>query len=206
LRNSSSSKLLTATMVIGEKFAWAHMQKTGGSATLAMFRLFPELIVFADPADDREKHSPFGAREELVRGKIRACNVRRLPAYQLSWAVWRARPGNEVGRKTMESPHEIAEIPRGDRRLAHITNEGRFPVERWLRMEHLAEDFLDFVSELTDVGAQCREQVSALRTINALDYDHDIRHWFSDAQIRRMYEVNPVWRSVEEKMYGDLLA
>jgi hypothetical protein len=193
-------------MVIGEKFAWAHMQKTGGSATLAMFRQFPELIVFADPADDEDKHSSFGAREELVAGKIRVCNVRRLPAYQLSWAVWRARPGNQVGRTAMESPHEISELPRGDRRLARITNDGKFGVERWFRMEHLSEDFLDFVSELTEVGDERRGQVSRVRAINALDYDHEVRHWFSDAQIKRMYEVNPVWRAIEEKVYGDLVA
>ena len=57
-------------MVIGERFAWAHLQKTGGSATFAMFRLFPELIVFADPAEDRDKHSSFGAREDLIAGKV----------------------------------------------------------------------------------------------------------------------------------------
>ena len=193
-------------MVIGEKFAWAHMQKTGGSATLRMFQLFPDLIVFADSADDRDKHSSFGAREEMVTGKMRVCNVRRLPAYQLSWAVWRARPESEVGRKTMESPQEISEIPRADRRLAHITNDGRFQVDRWLRMEDLANDFLGFVSEMTDIEDEVARQVSELGSVNTLDYDHDVRHWFSDAQIRRMYEVNPVWREIEEKVYGDLLA
>jgi hypothetical protein len=193
-------------MVIGEKFAWAHLQKTGGTATLAMFELFPELIVFADAGDDPDKHSPFGAREELIAGKVRACNVRRLPAYLLSWAVWRARPASQAGRKTMESPHEISELPRADRRLAHITSDGSFPVERWLRMEHLAEDFLDFVSGLTDVDDEARKRVVEVRPMNTLDYDHDVRHWFSEAQIKRMYEVNPIWREVEESAYGDLLA
>jgi hypothetical protein len=193
-------------MVIGEKFAWAHLQKTGGSATLEMFQLFPELIVFADDREDPAKHSPFGAREDMVAGKTRICNARRLPAYLLSWAVWQARPGNDIGRITMESPHEIAEYPRADRRLAHITNDGSFPVERWLRMEHLADDFLDFVSDLVEVEDQRRNEVRATRSINTLDYDHEIRHWFSDTQIKRMYEVNPVWREIEEKTYGDLLA
>jgi hypothetical protein len=193
-------------MVIGEKFAWAHLQKTGGSATFAMFRLFPELIVFADPVEDPDKHSPFGAREDLIAGKVRACNVRRLPAYLLSWAVWQARPGNQVGRTAMESPQEIVEHPRGDRRLAHITSDGAFPVERWLRMEHLAGDFLDFISELVEPGDERAAQVREMRAINALDYDHEIENWFSDAQIKRMYEVNPVWREIEERTYGDLLA
>jgi hypothetical protein len=48
--------------------------------------------------------------------------------------------------------------------------------------------------------------VRETRAINALDYDHEVRHWFSDTQIKRMYEVNPVWREIEEKAYGDLLA
>jgi hypothetical protein len=73
-------------------------------------------------------------------------------------------------------------------------------------MEHLGEDFLDFVRELTDVDASRATGVRELRRINTLDYDHDVRHWFSDAQIKRMYEVNPVWRTIEEKVYGDLLA
>jgi hypothetical protein len=73
-------------------------------------------------------------------------------------------------------------------------------------MEHLAEDFLDFISELTDVGEERTRKVNEVRVINSLDYDHDVRHWFSDDQIKRMYEVNPVWRAVEEQTYGDLLA
>ena len=106
----------------------------------------------------------------------------------------------------MESPHEISEYPRADRMLAKITDDGKFPVERWLRMETLGEDFLDFASDLVDVGDERAKQVLETRAINALDYDHEVRHWFSDAQIKRMYEVNPVWREIEEKAYGDLLA
>jgi hypothetical protein len=193
-------------MVIGEKFAWAHLQKTGGSATFAMFRLFPELIEFADDREDPAKHSSFGAREDLVAGKLRMCNVRRLPAYLLSWAVWRARPGNQVGRTSMESPHEISEYPRADRMLAKITDDNRFPVERWLRMEYLGEDFLAFASDLAEVGEDRSKQVRETRAINALDYDHEVRHWFSDAQIKRMYELNPIWCEIEERAYGDLLA
>jgi hypothetical protein len=191
-------------MVIGERFAWAHLQKTGGDATLAMFQQFPSLILHADPRDEPDKHTPFGDREELVRGKVLACNIRRLPTYQLSWGVWRARPGRKVGRQAMESPHEIAELPRADRRLAHITSGGRFQIDRWLRMEHLPDDFLDFVSEFTDVDDERRKLVLEQRRVNALKYDHEVRNWFSDAQIKRMYEVNPIWRAIEEKVYGDL--
>ena len=71
-------------------------------------------------------------------------------------------------------------------------------------MEQLPDDFLDFVSEFTDVDDEPRKQVIEQRRVNALKYDHEVRNWFSDAQIKRMYEVNPIWRAIEEKVYGDL--
>jgi hypothetical protein len=190
-------------MVIGEKFAWAHLQKTGGNATLEMFRFFPELIVFADPSNLEVKHSSFGDREDQVAGKILSCNIRRLPAFLLSWAVWRARPGSDAG-KAMESPDEIVTHARADIRLTAITDGGRFRVDRWLRMEALAVDFLDFVSGFATVTDEHRSKVLELQRMNTLEYDHEVANWFSERQIKTMYENNPAWRAIEEKVYGDL--
>jgi hypothetical protein len=190
-------------MVIGERFAWAHQPKTGGNATLAMFEFFPDLIVFADPPTAQAKHSSFAEREELVKGKILSCNIRRLPSYFLSVAIWTSRPQSSGG-KPMRSPAEIAAMSRADLRLETITDGGRFQVDRWLRMEELAGDFLRFVSELTSVTDEQRNQILNLPRMNALEYDHDIASWFSDHQIEMMYETNPAWRALEEKVYGDL--
>ena len=66
-------------MVIGEGYAWAHLPKTGGDATLAMFRLFPDLVEFADPEDTNDKHAQFHSRARLIRGKLLVMNFRRLP-------------------------------------------------------------------------------------------------------------------------------
>ena len=55
-------------MVIGERFAWAHLPKTGGSATLELFKLFPELIVFGDFEESNAKHTLFSEREDQVAG------------------------------------------------------------------------------------------------------------------------------------------
>ena len=38
-------------MVVGERFAWAHLPKTGGGTTRALFGLFPGLALFADSGD-----------------------------------------------------------------------------------------------------------------------------------------------------------
>ena len=193
-------------MVIGERFAWGHLQKTAGDATLGLFRLFPELVVYSDPRNVESKHASFATRAPDVEGKLLASNFRRLPDWTLSWAQHRARYATRPDGKPvpMNSPHQMAEVPRADKRLAILTDDGRYHVDRWIRMERLTDDFIAFVSELTEVSESDREQIAALGPVNALEYDHDVSHWFTPEQIRRLYRNNPLWASVEERLYGDL--
>jgi hypothetical protein len=191
--------------VIGERFAWAHLPKTGGSATAVMFRRFPDLIVFADRPDTNE-HASFRERWDQVEGKLLAINFRRLPC----WVLSRAHQVNRYGLAPkyeplpMASPHELAASSFPDERLATYTDAGTVRIDRWLRMERLAEDLLAFVSELRDVTAAEREAVMSIGAVNALDYDHDVRHWFSADDVRTLYASNPAWSAVEERLYGDL--
>ena len=132
-------------MVIGERFAWGHLQKTAGDATLGLFGLFPDLVVFADPRNTEAKHASFGDRKDQIEGKLLVANIRRLPAWTVSWAQHRARlalrpDGSPV---PMNSPEQMVRVPRADRCLGALTAQGRFRVDRWLRMEHLADDFAD---------------------------------------------------------------
>jgi hypothetical protein len=194
-------------MVIGERFAWCHMQKTGGDATLLFFELIPGLIVRADPRNVQAKHASFPEREAEIRGKLLVSNIRRLPAWTLSWNQHHYQHGSVRADGTpvlMESPQQMAELPRGDRRLAHFSGDGRFPIDRWLRMEHLAEDFIAFASELADLTEENRHDIAGHPQVNALDYDHEVGHWFTPGQVRLMYESNPVWAALEERLYGDL--
>jgi len=194
-------------MVIGERFAWCHMQKTGGDATLQMFKLRPDLIVHADPRNTEAKHATFAEREPEVSGKLLACNIRRLPAWLLSWDQHRSqnRARTKDGRLVpMSSPQEMAARPRGDRRLAHFTAAGRFEIDRWLRMEHLGDDFIAFVSEFAELSDADRHDIANYPPVNVLDYDHSIEHWFTPAQVREMYANNPAWAAIEERVYGGL--
>jgi hypothetical protein len=195
-------------MVIGERFAWCHMQKTGGDATLQLFQLFPALVVHADARNQQAKHTPFAEREYEVEGKLLACNIRRLPAWLLSWDQHHSQHRAQRPDGTpvlMSSPQQIAERSRGDRRLAHFTDGGRFRIDRWLRMEQLAPDFTSFISELVDLTQDDRDSISGNPPVNVLDYDHEPAHWFTPAQVRLMYSNNPVWASLEERLYGDLV-
>jgi hypothetical protein len=80
-------------MVIGERFAWVHMPKTGGDATYQMFAAVPGLIRFSDPLDSNDKHASFWERESEVAGKQLVMNIRRLPAWTLSAAHQTATVG-----------------------------------------------------------------------------------------------------------------
>jgi hypothetical protein len=193
-------------VVIGEHFAWAHLQKTAGDATLLMFRLFPNLIVHADPRNVQDKHATFAERASAVEGKILACNIRRLPDWALSFSQHHARYGQRPDGSPlpMNSPHRMVEIAHADSRLSRITDSGRFRVDRWIRMEHLAEDFATFLSEFTELTDGDRERIAASRRVNEIHYDHDIGHWFTPAQVRKMYANNPLWAALEEQVYGDL--
>jgi hypothetical protein len=193
-------------MVIGERFAWGHLQKTAGDATLGLFRLFPDLIVYSDPRNVEEKHASFAARAADVDGKLLAANFRRLPDWTLSWAQHRARYATRADGKPvpMNSPHQMVEVPRADKRLAILTDSGRYHIDRWIRMERLTDDFIAFVSELTDLSDADREQIASSERVNTLEYDHDTSHWFTPDQVRRLYRNNPLWASVEERVYGDL--
>jgi hypothetical protein len=191
-------------MVIGERFAWAHLPKTGGSATLELFQLFPEPILLADLEDSNEKHTRFAERAADVAGKQLVMNIRRLPFWVLSRAQhvsrWGVFPDYEP--IPMASPDELADSDFPDSRLAIYTADGRFEIDRWLRMEHMVEDFLDFISEHAEVTEERRTAARSLPMVNAHDYDHDLAAWFAPDQIERMYERNPRWAGLENRLYA----
>jgi hypothetical protein len=194
-------------MVIGEKFAWAHLPKTGGMATEQLFRIFDRLIVFTDPPHTNDMHIPFSAREEQIRGKQLAMNLRRLPSWVLSRAQHVARWGIWPDYKPMpmESAEALAESSFPDSRMLLYTANGEFRIEHWLKMETLADDFLAFIVNFIDVTDDQRAQVLQMGRVNAHVYEHELSRWFTPKQITAMYAHNPAWTAVELEVYGDLL-
>lgn len=190
-------------MVISDKFAWGHLRKTGGDATLQMFQLFPELIHFADPRHREDKHRPFAEREVQVANKLLVCNIRRLPSVILSWSHHINYWGHKGHAIAMKSPHEMSESSTPDDWLSEMTDAGRFEIGWWLRWDHLAADFMEFISRFIDVRQEEKAQLFEIGRVNALHYDHRVDHWFSEEQIARLYENNPVWASAERQAYGD---
>jgi hypothetical protein len=193
-------------MVIGRQFAWAHLPKTAGDATLAMFRAVPGLVNFADPPDSNDKHMPFFGREDEVAGKLLVMNIRRLPSWALSGAQHKARHGlfPDYRPVPLESSEEISDRTDADDLLRWMTDHGRFGIDRWLRMESLQDDFLSLLDELGELGPEAERAVRSVGRVNEGHYPPELAIRFTADELARLYALNPVWASVERLVYGAL--
>jgi hypothetical protein len=193
-------------MVIGERFAWAHLPKTGGDATRRMLLSVPGLASFGDPADSNDKHLPFFAREREIEGKLLVMNIRRLPAWTLSAAHHRAAHGvhPEYVPLALESAEEMISKTDADDLLRWMTDHGRLRVGRWLRAEALEQDVLALLEVLGALTPEARAAVGSVGRVNVGSYDHELESQFTDAQIDRLYSLNPSWARVERELYGGI--
>ena len=192
-------------MIIGQAFAWGHLGKTGGHTTWGLFQLFPEVIVSADNLGHETQHTPFADRLSQIKGKDLALNIRRLPSWMLSYHMHRAQFGDypDYGPVPMVSPHEMALSDAADQNLGTFTNGGQLEIDYWLRTEHLLDDFAAFISRYVDVTPERRAQITRFGQKNVGAYDRRLPHWFSSAHIALMYRSNPVWASIEAKVYAE---
>ena len=74
-------------MVIGERFVWGHIPRTGGDITSMMFEQCFKMgmINSRDSIADTHKHDHFSLRNVEDREKV--LNIRRLPSFVMSWMV-----------------------------------------------------------------------------------------------------------------------
>jgi hypothetical protein len=195
------------SVVIGRRFAWAHLPKTGGDATQAMLTAVPGLVLFADPPEAEDKHTPFFAREDQVTGKLLVMNIRRLPAWTLSAAHHRAAHGvyPDYRPLPLQTAEEMAAQTDPDDLLRWMTDHDRLPVARWLRAESLEDDVLSLLDELGQLTSRTARRVRAVGRVNEGNYAREPAAWFTAEQVSRLYARNPVWAAVERRLYGDTL-
>lgn len=192
-------------MVIGKDFTWAHLAKAGGEMTHALFKLFPEVIEFADKAHTVAQHTAFEDRPDQVAGKQRILNIRRLPSWMLSFHIWKSIVGllPDFEQSPMLSPHQIAESNVADAFLARYLQPDGPQIDVWLRTEHIIDDFLAFIGNHAEVTPDKEQAARQLPRVNELVYDKAIDHWFTSAHLKLMYLNNPEWAAVELAVYGD---
>jgi hypothetical protein len=191
-------------MVIGPRFAWAHLPKTGGDLTARVFQLFPEIVTYVDDTSTQDKHLAFFQRPEVLDGRLLAMNIRRLPAWTVSVFLHRAQNGRhpDYVAEPVAPADEMATTDYPDELIGQFAGNG---IDRWFRQESLVDDVLAFIGELTTVDDDRRSEVAAFGRVNEMDYDHDVSKWLDPEQVRTLYRTNPIWAAAEEQVYGSLL-
>jgi hypothetical protein len=201
---------------IGERFVWGHLGKTGGDSARKMFDVLGrDVIVYADPVESPGKHQTFFEKEallgyDLTKARKRILNIRRLPSWALSYVFQKQR---ESGR-----PVDFARLYEGVVFDHYQDNDPARPfyltidtvlstqvcgrVDYWLRLEYLAQDFITTLSNFVDIPWWKQQRIRLIKRNVNKSYNKDIRRYFSDAQIRALYQACPLWSSIERQVYS----
>ncbi|NIQ13861.1 MAG: hypothetical protein GTO02_05495, partial [Candidatus Dadabacteria bacterium] len=100
-------------MVVGKRFAWGHIGRTGGDAIHTYFSFFKkELNLTMDSTDSPTKHDSFSKRGIDDKAKILVLNIRRLPYYILSRIHFR-----NLMRPELPKPNIVDDVIFNDFRL-----------------------------------------------------------------------------------------
>jgi hypothetical protein len=129
-------------------------------------------------------------------------NIRRLPAWTLSAGHHAAKYGvhPDYNPIPLPSADQLTSKSDADGLLRWMTDQGRIEVDRWLRTESLEQDVLALLDELGVLTPDVRERARAVGRVNLGCYASD-EIAFSDAQVRRLYELNPMWAAIERRVY-----
>lgn len=205
-------------MIVGREFVWTHFPKTGGHAVEAAIRAAArgrEDIVFdRRGADEHRWHDSVTERAEKERsfdpaGRIVLSGFRRLPWWILSRVHFEAaRPPHRMATREMICRGAFFEqdgrISTADAVVARLD---RHRIDGWVRLEHLAEDFVDRFEGL--LGPRVRFAAHKLKKIvnpTTLDYVKELSFHFTPAELAGLYAANPQWAAREREVYGDLIA
>lgn len=194
-------------MITGPDFIWLHFPKCAGTETERILRhvfgdnpemvfdeIDPSNVVWHETVAERKQREPFD-----INGRRIIANFRRLPHWALSRFFYeRSRsPHVRLTRKQFLSGHFVQRSGR----LCHVdwTVARYLEAQRWIRVEHLADD-------LSDAFSLDPEFVrAAMKPTNSTDYVRDLEFYFTPSELEGLYAACPKWAALERELYGDTL-
>jgi len=201
-------------MVVGDDFVWMHFPKCAGHTIDRALRVLRGRRDVAFDVAEAGWHDSVGDR--AVRrdgfdpaGKTVICGFRRLPHWLLSRVHYDASrsPYRMVSREMLcrgQFYEVTGAIGSAD---GYVKHYGASPVDRWVRTEHLAEDFQRQFGDI--LGSQlARAAASKLaKVVNGtrLNYVRGLDFYFTAAELDGLYAANPTWAALEARLYGDVL-
>jgi hypothetical protein len=196
-------------LIIGERFIWLHLPKTGGTSAS---RLFAELAIPSVVADDQSldsKHESIEARlpdwDQGQNSKAIYITLRRLPQWLLSdWHHKKLKMGLDIPFEPVKSG------------LFYSLRLGGIWVaaDYWMRYFHV--DHCSGVIRLEHLEDDVREKIVPLLPAdtpplrfpkdNANCYSRKLSDYFRSSDIERIYATNPFWQQQELQAYGHTAA
>lgn len=196
------------TMVIGENFVWCHLPKTGGTTMNRIFKQYENYGVVIDDDRSDTKHDSIPLREARTNSKIytnrRYINIRRLTSWLIS--DWHHK------RRHMNLPFLSIE-PVKSGLFFSLRLGGTWVAADWwlqyfnvdeecrvLRLEHLVDDFNDFLLPCFPDSAP--RLVNIPRENAKPEQTSGHTEMFNDIDLKRIYAANPRWRQLEATLYN----
>lgn len=211
----------TQKMIIAPDWIWVHVPKCAGTMTEKILQSVyaAEPSVIFDPVGPGLPviwHQTLARRAEadptFTPGTRRIIgNLRRLPAWVLSrvhFEIDRSGPDAGVARKQLVlGRFRTGAPPKGSSAQHRISSADQAlrgyaaEVTDWVRSEHLDQDLQRAFGWKTPPPRLQEEKVNS----NRIPYVRDLAFWFTARDLTRMYEANPLWAEVEQRVYGDLI-
>lgn len=192
-------------MIVGDRFIWLHLPKTGGTSAS---RLFARLALPSVVADDQTQDSKHESIEARFANPDRGADtrpvfitLRRLPQWLLSdWHHKTLKMGLDLPFEPVKSGLFYS-LRLGGVWVAADYWMRYFRIENCagvIRLEYLEEDVQEKIAPLLPAG------ISPLsfprRNVNR--YSRDLSDYFNSSDLMRIYSCNPIWQQQECKAYG----
>lgn len=198
-------------MIITDKLAWYHLPKTAGTTTDKLFHSSGLSLNWNDDQSSFLKHLPPKEHPSFelmsLTGRQPVVNFRRLPYWLVS------NYQHKLLRMGLVLP--IEPISNGffwrERQKKWLPADWwikRFGIDlNWsfLRVEALKSDFLKCLSSYQPISLCKQIQVYTCSSKNKSFYNRSLSKWFSANDLLRIYDANPLWARLEEKLYGSLI-
>ena len=209
-------------MIEGHNFIWLHLPKCAGHTVEMALRA--GLLGRSDVRFDRRFpefegwHDGLAARRCRDKGfdptdKRIIAGFRRLPHWILSRAHFEvARAPHHCATREMICRGEYfengGEVSSADALLSHYAPaSGGLPgVHHWIRAEHLHQDFWSAFQDIVGIRRPIVEwQLRRTRNPTRIDYVKTPSFHFTRDELAELYARNPVWATVERRLYGSTL-
>jgi len=153
-----------------------------------------------------EKHDPvFRENKDFVM------SIRRLPAHAVS-KYFAERQANNTRGTSFDAPETLDGRDLGEWLIENrssaimrlYTKYGTVLPKYFIRSESLRDDLRVLLQRYYKLGPGRLRIIQNGTTKNSNVYDHDISRYFSEEQIKRLYDKDPTWAQMESKAYSSM--